>query len=224
MTAVPQFAHTVLPLTLAWKPAPQPGRTLFVVFAYHGADRDEVRRTLTERWESGNARGHRIVHRDHYANPRPLPYLMAIVGRAAAHLTPSLAADVVIDTRHNATLPAVVDSAFGQVEIADVTNSTAWSAGLLATAALYDHIVLVYADALGLGCELAEQCAISRASSVLVINGRRRAFRLDHMLRLRLRVNRWLAHTRIVERGFAMAVRPLAHGLAAWDRLTQAAS
>jgi hypothetical protein len=224
MTAVPEFATTILPLTLAWTPAPQPGRTLFVVLAYHGADGDDVRRTVAERWESASARGHRIVHRDHYANPRPLPYLLGIVGRAIAHLCPAVPPDVVIDSRHHAVLPDAVALAFGHVEHADINDRRAWTHGLLARARHYDHVVLIYADALGLGCQTAERCAMSVNRSVLVINGRRRAFRLDALLRTRLRMNRWLAHTRIAERGFAMAVRPLARSLAAWDRLTQVSS
>lgn len=224
MTAVPKFATSVLPLTLAWKPAPQPGRTLFVVFAYHGADGDGTRRGLLERRESRSARDHRVMYRDHYANPRPLPYLLAVVGRAIPHLSPLAMPDLVIDCRHNAPLADAVATSFRRVEIADVNSQAAWTQGLLADANAYDHVVLVYADALGLGCESGERTAVANAASVFVVNGRRRAFRLDYMLRLRLRVNRWLARTRIVERGLAAAVRPIAHGLAAWDRLTQAAS
>jgi len=130
----------------------------------------------------------------------------------------------VIDRGHVGTLPEPLAKCFGQVESADVNDRDAWTRGLLAHSRSYDHVVLIYADALGLGCEAGERCALQAGRSVLIVNGRRRTFRLDRQLRLRLRASRWLAHTRIVERGFAIAVQPLARSLAAWDRLTQAAS
>jgi hypothetical protein len=210
-------------LTYRWEGSIAPGRTLFVVFAYHGADRDGQRQGFLEQRESANARGHRIVHRDHYANPRPLPYQMAMVEAAIAVLSPEAPPDLVIDTRVPGALPGEISSRFARITSADVTG------GALATGALgqsrdYDHIVLVYADALGLGCERGELDALAGRESVLVINGRRRAFRLDQSRRRRIRLSRWLAHTRLVERALALAMRPLAGAMAGWDQMTGKAS
>ena len=208
-----------LPLTLAWSPAPSPGRTLFVVFAYHGADRDAQPSRVPWRWESAAARGHRIVHRDHYANPRSLQYLVGLVGEASALLSPDRAPDLVVDARFGAELPDRVTRAFGRVVVAEVASRQAWTRDLLGESRAYDHVVLVYADALGLGCEAGERSALADRDDVLVINGRRRAFRLDRRLRRRLALSRLLARTRIVEEMLSVLVRPFAGTLALWDRL-----
>jgi hypothetical protein len=205
-------------LTIGWSPAPQPGRTLFVAFTYHGADRDGSPRGLFERWESPAVRGHRIVHRDHYANPRSLPYLTALIGDAVGHLSPATPPDLVVDRRFDERLPETVANAFGRVVEADVVDQSEWTRGVLAESHGYDHVVLVYADALGLGCERAERMALRGRGSVLVVNGRRRAFRIDRRLGRRLRLSRWLARTRIAERTLGAVIRPVAGTLALWDR------
>lgn len=206
-----------MPLTLGWSPVPKPGRVLFVVFGYHGTDHDDVKRGMLERWETPSARGHRIVHRDHYANPRPLSYLAAMVGSAVGALT-TAAPDLVIDRRFPDAAPVGFEPLFGVIESAEVADEAAWASGLLARLKDYDHVVLVYSDALGLGCEAGERRALDSHASVLVINGRRRAFRIDSSWSGRLRLHRFLAHTRIVERLLAVVIRPLALGLARRDR------
>ena len=206
-----------LPLTLTWRSAPRPGRVLVVMFAYHGADRDGRPHGVLEWRESQSARGHRIVHRDHYANPRTLPYLAGMAGRAIEQLA-AATPDLVIDTRFDAPLPDGFAALFGTVESADVASAGAWQSGLLARLPDYDHIVLVYPDALGLGCGSAEQQALARHASVIVINGRRRAFRIDGCLHHQLAFHRFLAHTRIVERVLAVVMRRAAAYLAARDR------
>lgn len=196
--------------TLTWVTPPVPGRTLFLVFAYHGRDRDRTRPSLIERLEGAGTHGHRIVHRDHYANPRTLEYQMAMVASAAAALSPDTPTAV------------VVDAAFGDAgrrfeSVADLARPNLWRDTPAARARDYDNVVAVYPDALGLGCKRAEARLIRERGSILVINGRRRVFRVDASLARRLDFNRFLASTRIVERTLAVAVRPFAAALALRD-------
>jgi hypothetical protein len=186
-----------------------------VVFAYHGQDRDGVPNGLLERFESPAARGHRIVHRDHYANPRPVEYLMALVASAASLLCDS-PPDLVVDTRF-ASPPKPIEE-IGRIERVNVIQPTEWRRGTLAERDRYANLVLVYNDALGLGCGVAERIALSGRDSVLVINGRRRAFRLTPALRRRLQISRWLADTRAVERALAKLTPPIARALAWADQ------
>ncbi len=201
-------------LTLCWGRVPR-GRTLFIVLAYHGNDRDDCPGLFT-RFESPAARGHRIVHRNHYANPRPLAYSLALVD-AAAEAIASHPPDVVLD------------EAFGPVTDQDTTRLNritridplavgAWQAEPLAASNRYDQIVLVYCDALGLGCDEVEKQVLSRHARVLVVNGRRRAFRLDGVMQLRLAAHRFLAHTRIVDSAIGIALRCAGSWLASMDR------
>jgi hypothetical protein len=206
---------------LCWSPAPKPGRTLFVVFAYHGQDGDSERRGLLERFESQAGRGHRIVHRDHYANPRPFEYQLALVRSASAHTCSGEPADLVVDRKFEAALSDDVAREFGRVAAAPVADAQEWTQGMLAERRTYDHLVLVYSDALGLGCDDAERNALGGRDSVLVLNGRRRAFRLTRALRLRLRFSRWLAGSRVLERTLAVLIQPFAATLAWTDSVTR---
>jgi hypothetical protein len=208
---------TTLPLTIRWSPTLRYGRVLFVLFAYHGRDRDERPHGFLERRESPAVRGHRIVHRDHYANPRALPYVMALAGRAAEALCDQ-APDIVIDQRWDTDPSAEFAPWCRNVARADVAEETAWQHGLLADLPQYDHVVLIYPDALGLGCDGAERAALSRHASVLIVNGRRRAFRLDRSLHGQLQLQRFLAHSRLVERVLAAVIPPIAARLARRDR------
>lgn len=203
---------------MCWEPVPAPGRTLFVVFAYHGRDGDDAP-SVWRRFESSSVRGHRIVHRDHYANPRDLGYQLALVAQAAARLSPSVPPDLVLDAHLEVPQEPAGATAFDRVERADVARQAAWDHGVLADARKYDHVVLVYPDALGLGCTGAERAVLAAHESTFVITGRRRAFRLTPGMRRRLQFSRWLAHTRIAERAFAIAVRPIAAVLASLDRV-----
>ncbi len=198
---------------LTWAAPPVPGRTLFLVFAYHGRDRDTGRAGPIERFEGGDAYGHRITHRDHYANPRTLEYQMAMVASAVEMLSPEAPATVVVDA-------AFGDAAGRFASVADLARPELWRDSPAAHGRHYDNVVAVYADALGLGCERAEARLVRESGSILVLNGRRRVFRLDASLAHRLDVSRFLASTRIVERTLAVAVRPFAAALALFDLMT----
>jgi len=200
-----------MPFELTWIEPPVPGRTLFLVFAYHGRDRDRPGPSVIERLEGAGSHGHRIVHRDHYANPRTFEYQMAMVATAAAQLSPDAPVDVIIDSRH--------DKAGDAWTTVDLSQPQRWRDSPAAHAREYQNVVAVYADALGLGCQRAEARLIRECGSIIVINGRRRAFRVDGWFAQRLDVHRVLASTRIVERLMAVAVRPFALALAAVDRV-----
>jgi hypothetical protein len=204
-----------LPLTVRWG-APQRGRVLLVAFAYHGRDRDGAVASFLERRESAAARGHRIVHRDHYANPRPWPYVAALLA-AATDLLCDQPPDVVIDESWDGD-PARDLGWCRSVTRAAIATAEAWQTQTLKQLAAFDHVVLIYPDALGLGCAAAERTALRHHRSVLVINGRRRAFRLDGSLHRRLQRHRWLAQTRIVERLLARVMVPVGALLARRDR------
>ncbi len=83
-------------------------------------------------------------------------------------------------------------------------------------------MLLVHADALGLGLGgLERELAAAFPEQVFVLNGRRRLYRLDPVMRRRLRRRRVLAETRIVEAALGRLVPVLAWALAAFDRLSR---
>lgn len=207
-------------MNLTWMFDPEPGATLFCLFAYHGRDRDDLPLSRLERWDGPGARGHRIVHRDHYANPRAVEYQVAMMAAAIARLTPETPADLVVDRALGETAARGLSGGFGRVDVADLADSRAWRDALPSRARDYDHVVLVFPDALGLGCEQAERRILRDRHDVIVINGRRRVFRMTSGYSARLDLHRWLARTRVAERMFGAAVRPLAATLAAWDRVS----
>ena len=206
-------------LSLQWTVAPGPGRTLFFLFAYHGRDRDAQPSRWWNRFESTASRGHRIVHRDHYANPRSTAYQLAMVAAAVQQLTPDERPDAVVDAALGEEVLTAIAPGFGRIEIADLASPQSWQRTLPTEAREYRHVVFVFADALGLGCEGAEHRVLRDRQSVLVINGRRRVFALDRAMSRRLAISRWLAETRAVERVLALLFRPFASLLATADRL-----
>jgi hypothetical protein len=208
-------------LSLQWCVPASPGRTLFVVFAYHGRDRD-AQPSLWTLGESANARAHRILHRDHYANPRTPAYQLALVAAVTEQLSPDQPPDAVIDRDLGEQFATDIAAGFGRLEMEVLIEPRLWRRGLAARAHEYQNVVLVFADALGLGCEAAEHRLLRDRRAVVVVNGRRRVFEVDAAFSRRLDWHRWLAWTRIVERGLAAGVRPLAALLATKDRLTKA--
>jgi hypothetical protein len=210
-------SERLMPLTLCWSPPPTEGRTLIVVFAYHGRDRDAARASWLERLESAGSRDHRIVHRDHYANPRSFEYLVAITRSVIAKLAPTEPVDLMLDTRFNAG-DAIDRRWFRRVVLADPNQESNWTPAMFGAATSdYNNVVLIYADALGLGCSAGEGFALRGRDSILIVNGRRRAFRMTRSTRRLVALNRVLAHSRVVERFFGVAVKPIAGALAMID-------
>ena len=192
---------------------------MFLLFAYHGRDRDAAPPTWLDRLGGSGARGHRIVHRDHYANPRSLQYQVAMIAAAQARLTPDEPADLVIDRALGEDVANQLAGGFGRVELAALVDPRTWRNGMATDSRSYRHVVLVYPDALGLGCENAERRMLRDRDRVLVVNGRRRVFAVTRTFAYQLDLRRWLAESRAIERVFAIAVRPIAGVLSAWDRL-----
>lgn len=208
------------PLPLTWATDQlEPGRTLFVLFAYHGRDRDEAPAGWLDRLGGPGARGHRIVHRDHYANPRSLPYQVAMIAAVQARLTPDASADLVIDRAFGGEAAGQLAGGFGRVEVVDLAAPRTWRNAIVAHTEAYRHVVLIYPDALGLGCQNAERRLLRDRESVLIVNGRRRVLAVTPTFSYQLDLRRWLAETRAAERLFAVVVRPVAGLLATWDRL-----
>lgn len=207
-----------LPLTWATDDL-RPGRTLFLLFAYHGRDRDNAPPTWLDRLGGAGARGHRLVHRDHYANPRTVQYQVAMIAAAQARLTPDAPADLVVDRALGEDLAAQLAGGFGRVEMLDLVEPRSWRDAIATDTRVYRHVVLVYPDALGLGCANAEHRMLRDRSCVLIVNGRRRVFTVTRSFSYQMDLRRWLAESRAVERMFAIIVRPVARLLAVWDRL-----
>lgn len=164
---------------------------------------------------------HRALLRDHFASPRSLPYLLDLAVRFAVEVAPADPPDVLIDAAHLEADEGAWRGAFARVERGATARFTSdGTPPLLADAlrAAYDTVVLVWPDALGLGCELLESALLADpARRVLVVNGRRRVYALTRSARRALRLRRFLARTRAVELAFALAVWPLAAALAAVD-------
>jgi len=164
---------------------------------------------------------HRALHRDHFANPRPLPYLLELAERFAAEVAPAAPPDLLIDVAYPESEEGAWRGAFARVERGATARFAALGTPPLLADALrgaYDSVVLVHPDALGLGCELLERALVAEpARRVLIVNGRRRVYALASDARRALRLRRFLARTRLPELGFALAVWPLAAALAVAD-------
>jgi hypothetical protein len=169
----------------------------------------------------GRFADHRALHRDHFANPRPLPYLLDLAERFAAEVAPSAPPDLLIDAAFPEAEEGAWRGAFARVERGATARFAADGTPPLLADALrgaYDTVVLVHPDALGLGCELLERVLVAEPSRrVLVVNGRRRVYALAADARRALRLRRFLARTRLPELGFALVVWPVAAALAAAD-------
>ncbi len=166
-------------------------------------------------------RGHRSIHRRHYANPRELPYELSLAHRAAATMACEGRPDLLVDEAFAADVAGDEAAPFARIERAPLQAEEAQASGLLAEARAgdYGRIVLFYPDALGLGWEPLEAALVSDPQArVLAVNGRRRVLALSPANRRRLRLRRYLARTRVVEALLALMVLPVAAVLAVRDR------
>lgn len=212
-----------LPLTVKWDPAPKGGKTLFVALAYHGADRDLPQSRISRLVESPARRGHRIVHRDFYANARSFDYQLAMVQTARASIGDTHTFDIVVDASvSQADKDKISSLGFNEIKEQDLSLNAQKTDRSFGNANAYTNIILVYADALGLGCAQLEKQALKTGNPVFVINGRRRAFSLTRQLNRRLSVSRMLANTRIVERILSIAIVAVAFCLAKTDQARKA--
>ncbi|CAO3460078.1 hypothetical protein [Azospirillum argentinense] len=193
------------------------GRILLVACAYHGTDRDPNPDEeggpagLCKRWN-----GHRMMHRNFYANPRHPSYMAAQIDELAAWLAPAHC-ELVIDSTWRDRFHFTQLAVARQDPVIDPVSS-GWAR--MADGQPPDAVILCYRDALGLGCAPIERAAARQVSTVYVLNGRRRLFRLDGAMRRRLALRRYLAERRVIELLLAAAVVPVAMLLACWDGMT----
>lgn len=142
-----------------------------------------------------NLRKHYRDQANFYANPRSVSYQLGAIKEFCSINGVGENIDLALD-ENLAPYPAEdIDSNFKQV----------YKISLFPTKGLrdrlqkqYDNIVIVYSDAIGLGCEEIEK-AIASHSSVFVINGRRRAFKLSLDFQKALNRRRFYCKWRIVE-------------------------
>lgn len=197
-------------------------RILFVFCGYHGdhGSRDHVvwrvgrRLRLTSIVE--NAR--RV--RDYYANPRSFDYLFALAREFRAANGMSSSVHALIDPKLAPATDAHSEPAFVTVEVMpDAPYNTTVRQWCERHAGRLDAIVLLYADAIGLGCAPLQRAALAAAPQVFVVNGRRRAFVLDRAARRALAWRRFLSNWRFVEIGLAVAFLVVAVAGLAVDKL-----
>ena len=183
------------------------GRVLVLLCAYRGGRAALAARGLGARI-GPRLRSHNAIYSDHYANPRRADYQLAAAEAALAGAAIT-ACDWRIDQALASALPAVARAhTFTHITPAEVRRGGPW-----------DTIVLVYADALGLSWAPLEHAARAVCGSVVVVNGRRRAFTLTPASARALAWRRLLATTRVLELLATLALLPLAAALATFDAL-----
>ena len=183
------------------------GRVLVLLCAYRGGSAARPARGLGARILP-RLRRHNAIHSDHYANPRHADYQLA-AAEAALVGAAITACDWRIDQALASELPAVARAhTIIRITAAEVRRGGPW-----------DTIVLVYPDALGLSWAPLEQAARAMCGSVVVVNGRRRAFMLTPASVRALAWRRLLATTRALELLATLALLPLAAALATFDAL-----
>ncbi|WP_424627548.1 hypothetical protein [Bradyrhizobium sp. SYSU BS000235] len=182
-------------------------QTLFVFCGFQGGQKPRtnilwrIARRLRLTAIGDNAR--RI--RDYHANPRSFDYMLGVAAefRAANKLTGPVYA--MIDKAF-APGSELANESFAapaeQFEFGDVEAIDLWSKRNAIKPAA---IVLLYADAIGLGCGKIQDAALAGSALVVVANGRRRAFVLDRSARRALSLRRFLSNWRFMEIFFAMA-------------------
>ncbi len=160
--------------------------------------------------------------KDFYANPRDVAYVASAlrdfvsVNQLRAHI------DVVAD-RSLRALEAAAMPGCTAPEMVDLLAPGAWDTGRLRelSRGLYDAVVLVFCDAIGLGCErIADRVAGAPTHARFLLTGRRRVFVLDRALLRALAVRRFFVRTRLTERLLALAAWPVSGLLAAADVLS----
>jgi hypothetical protein len=171
-----------------------------------------------------SVRSNNKFHTDWYANPRDLKYLYDMIDLFIRENKIAPGNDIVIDKGLGRDMPSDLRTRFRDVEFASPEIPQSWRSGLLFKLKTgdYDCVVLVYSDALGLGCEMVERAVMSSpVKSVFVINGRKRAFPLNRGTILQLTLRRFMGRTRISELVFAILVIPTAAVCAGIDFLVK---
>jgi glycosyltransferase involved in cell wall biosynthesis len=146
-----------------------------------------------------------------YANPRSPDYMVGAVREFLVNAGWQQMADLVADRAYEAALDDEARRLFRSVVIAPLAGTDAAARLRGATSGRRpDALLLVWPDALGFGNEaLADAALSSGIPETIVLNGRRRAFRLDARSRALLAGRRLLARLRVGEWLFALAILPV---------------
>lgn len=187
---------------------------LVVVCAYRGDEAQDrtgllwriFRRTPLYRW-----RIHCRQQMNYYANPRDVGYALETLKRFWESNNIRSQPTVVVDDRFpearqplSSSIGSIVPAAPVQAIEANRNAKT---------------VLLVFSDAIGLGCEPIEAAAL-KAPNVFAMNGRRRVFRLTPAMRRILASRRFHSRWRLAELLLAATFIPLSAILASADWLT----
>lgn len=188
---------------------------LVVICAYRGdvTQPDEAgllsrifRRTPLYRW-----RIHCRQQMNYYANPRDVGYAMETLKRFwESNSIRSQPRIVVDDGFSEASQP--LSSPLGSVASAMPVHAIEANRDV-------KTVLLIFSDAVGLGCEAIEAAA-SKAPNVFVMNGRRRLFRLTPEMRRVLASRRFHSRWRLAELLLAVTFIPLSAIMALADWLS----
>lgn len=142
-------------------------------------------------------RGHVRIHRDYYGNPRTPAYMINAAGELIAR---SSVKRVVALTGPNAAITQAEMPWVDDIRVAPVALAKASVAALGIGVQPADAVLLLHADALGIGLSALERQLLAVCPDrVAVLNGRRRCYRLTPQLRGILGRHRFHAETRIVD-------------------------
>lgn len=211
-------------------PDREPESALFVMCAYGLAPSTRQGNRgpaagLAARYLFPRLRAYIATYRDFYANPRSLEYMLARAAEARSEMGLSVVTLLIDDAWDDDgkayAFSNNVESLANSRELVNLARGAAFDRQRWATGG---PLVLFYPDALGLGRQGFERRlrAARGGAPVQVVNGRRRRFTLDGPTRFALAWRRLLATTRVCELLFAIAVVPVAAGLAAVDALRRA--
>ena len=191
------------------------GEVLVVICAYRGDDTQPdqagllwriFRRTPLYRW-----RIHCRQQMNYYANPRDVGYAMETLKRFwESNNIRSQPRIIVDDGFFEANQP--LSSPVGPVASAMPVHAIEANRDV-------KTILLIFSDAIGLGCEPIEAAA-SKAPNVFVATGRRRLFRLTPEMRRILASRRFHSRWRLAELLLAVAFVPLSAIMALIDWMT----
>lgn len=154
------------------------------------------------------------------SNPRSIPYMANLALAFLEANAPNASVDLLADVNASADLPTEFSDRVRNLWFVEQEAFNPWQKelGEKLHAAQYDTILLLYADANGLGWTRIEaRMKALDPSRILVINGRKRVFYLDGVAQNKLRWRRVLEWLWITEFLFGIVAVLLAIPLALYD-------
>ena len=195
-------------------------RIAFVVCGYHGDDGEEkfsVPRRIARRLRLNAIHDNDSRVMNFYANPRSLSYLMALIDEFQETNQIRHPAQFYIDEKLG-TPDATTAASRSGARSFSVSRLEQLRGDLRGGG--YGSVVVAYADAIGLGCHPIESVARAVTDTVVIVNGRRRAFALDAPMRRALWWRRTLSRWRI-DWILALVFLPMAAFFAVKDSFAQ---